>query len=209
MRNLLANSDLLRWAFSIGVPALSGFVGVVLGAWLTARRERVHRRYEFRVQQLRDFYSPLLGLRAEVRARGEHREHIHGLADAAWQRLCSEARQGRDNPEELLNLQRNRWPEFEAVIRYDDRQLAEQLVPTCRKMLLVFRDNLWLAEPETRSYFGELLKFVDVWDGWLANSIPVEVVNATGQKEASLQPLYQHLESTHDELRNHLSKGVL
>jgi hypothetical protein len=98
MRSFLTSPDLLKWVFSVAVPAISGFLGVVVGAWLTA---------------------------------------------------------------------------------------------------------------ETRPYFGELLKFVDIWDRWLAKSIPVEVVQSLGHTEASLQPFYDHLESKHDELRDHMSKGVL
>src|SRR2546427_9488865 len=35
------------------------------------------------------------------------------------------------------------------------RSLREDLVPSYRKMLAILRDNLWLAEPETRSYLGK------------------------------------------------------
>jgi hypothetical protein len=207
IRSLLTDPNLLRWVVSVATPAVFGFLGVVAGAWLTARRERAHRRYLFREKQLQDFYSPLLGLRAEIRERSEQRKKIQAVADSEWQRLCAGARQ-RSDPEELLRLQRNRWSEFEAVIDYDDRQLAQELVPAYRKMLSIFRDNLWLAEPETLSYFAELLKFVDMWDRWLTKSIPAEVVQRIGHSEGYLQPFYQHLESKHEELRDHLSKGV-
>ncbi len=207
IRGLLADPSLLKWVFSVATPAMFGFLGVVAGAWLTARRERAHRRYSFREKQLQDFYSPLLGLRAEIRERSEQRKNIHAVADSEWQRLCAEARQ-RSDPEDLLRLQRSRWKEFEAVIDYDDRQLAQELVSAYRKMLSTFRDNLWLAEPETRPHFDDLLKYLDIWERWLAKSIPVEVVQAMGHTEESLKPFYEHIERKHDELRDHLSKGA-
>jgi len=76
-------------------------------------------------------------------------------------------------------------------------------------MLSIFRDNLWLAEPETRLHFDELLKFVDIWERWLSRSIPIEVVRSLGHTEARLKTFYEHLEDKHDELRDHLSKGIL
>ena len=47
--------ELVRWGISIGIPALSGLVGVVIGAWLTGRRERSQRRLAFVEEQLKDF----------------------------------------------------------------------------------------------------------------------------------------------------------
>ncbi len=132
MPSFATNPDLLKWAFSVAIPAVSGFLGVVAGAWLTAKREKAQRRYTFREKQLQEFYSPLLGLRAEIRVRSDRRKEIHAVADSEWQRLCAEARQ-RSDPEDLVRLERNRWKEFEAVIDYDDRQLAQELVPATEK----------------------------------------------------------------------------
>jgi hypothetical protein len=102
--------ELMRWVISIGVPALSGLVGVIIGAWLTGRRERSQRRLAFVEKQLKDFYSPMLGLRNEIRMRGKLRVRIHDAADAVWKELCEQARQV--SVEALERLSRTRGPDF-------------------------------------------------------------------------------------------------
>lgn len=232
MRGFLVNADLLKWGFSVIVPAVSGFVGVVVGAWLTASREKANRRYAFRERQLHDFYSPLLGLRREVQARKKLRAKVHELANSEWEKLANEAYRSHD-PDATANLMRQRWPDYEKAGKYDERRLSEELLPTYRKMLSIFRDNLWLAEPETRPYFTTLLEFADVLERFLADSLPSEVLVRLDQQhtggiivaggllipkeilskmdysESSLQPFYDHLESKHDELRARLSRGSM
>ena len=68
---------LIHWGISIGIPAASGLGGVMLGAWLSGKRETRQRQLEFIKKQLRDFYSPLLGIRSEIRMRSELRVKIH------------------------------------------------------------------------------------------------------------------------------------
>ncbi|MFZ0478434.1 MAG: hypothetical protein WAL71_04740 [Terriglobales bacterium] len=206
IRALESNSDLLRWLFSVAVPAVAGFVGVIVGAWLSARREKSQRRYLFRERQLQDFYSPLLGLRTEILARSELRVKVRALADSEWRRLVNEAHQSPD-PEATLKLERHRWPLFEKVAIYDEKKLPEELIPTYRKMLSIFRDNLWLAEPETRPFLKTLLEFVDIWERWLGGNLVPEILSKLDHSESKLHPFYDHLELKHDELRMRLSRG--
>src|SRR5882672_4414106 len=133
--------DLQRWGLSIVIPALSGLVGVVIGAWLTGRRERSQRRHDFISQQLSSFYSPLLGLRTEIRMRSEFRVRVSEAADAAWRDLCAEAR--RVGTEELQRLTRERFPEFEKIITFDNDRLRNEILPAYRRMVTLFRENLW------------------------------------------------------------------
>jgi hypothetical protein len=206
MRNLIINPELLRWLLSVIVPAIAGFLGVVVGAWLSARREKGQRRYAFRERQLQDFYSPLLGLRTEVRARSEIRDKVHDLTKSEWGKLANEARQSPD-PQAESELWKSERPAFERVYKYSDKQFNEELIPTYRKMLSIFRDNLWLAEPETRPFFKILMEYVDFWERCLAWSLPAEVTFELDSSESKLQPFFDHLESKHDELRTRLSGG--
>jgi len=197
--------ELARWAISIGVPALSGLAGVVIGAWLTGRRERRLRRLAFTERQLKDFYSPLLGLRKEIRTRSELRVKIHNAADAAWRQLCEDAR--NVNVEALQQLSQTRGPEFTSLIEYDNTQLQQDLLPAYRQMVKLFRENLWLADPDTREHYPQLVEFVELWDRWLAKSIPAEVIQSLEHSEDNLKPFYDHLDVKHDALRAKLERG--
>lgn len=197
--------ELARWAVSIGVPALAGLVGVVIGALLTGQRERNQRRLAFVEKQLKDFYSPMLGLRTEVRMRSELGVRIHDTADVVWRELCERARQV--SVEALGNMSEKRGPEFKRLIDYDNKQLQEELLPAYRQMAKFFRENLWLADADTREHYQHLIEFVELWDRWLAKSIPAEVIERVGHSEENLNPFYEHLQQRHDDLRTKIKQG--
>lgn len=197
--------DLVRWGISIGVPAVAGLGGVMLGAWLSGIREKKQRVLTFIERQLCEFYSPLLGLRSEIRMRSELRSKVQDTAEFVWRRLCEENRE--IGAHALQKLTSERVNEFTKIIEYDNRRLREELVPAYRKMVNVFRDNMWLAESETNEYFGPLLEFVELWERWLAGSLPPEVLKALEHGEKSLYPFYDHLQMKHDELRKKLASG--
>jgi hypothetical protein len=197
--------ELVRWGISIGIPAVSGLGGVMLGAWLSGRRETRQRQLTFVERQLLDFYSPLLGIRSEIRMRSELRVRVHNTADAEWRRLCEEKK--LIGVEALQKLTDERGKEFTEIIEYDNRQLKEELIPAYRKMVNLFRDNMWLAEAETKEYFRPLLEFVELWERWLAKTLPSEVIQSLEHGEESLHPFYDHLQNKHDELREKLERG--
>jgi len=197
--------DLIRWTVSIAVPAIAGLLGVGIGAWLTGRREKHQRRLAFVEKQLKDFYSPMLGLRNEIAMRSQLRVRIHDTADAVWRELCSQAREV--SPEALGELSKNREPEFTSLIEYDNSQLLKELIPAYQQMATLFRDNYWLAHPETRAHYQELIEFVELWERWLANSIPAEVIQRLEHTEERLKPFYAHLEKKHDVLRQSIESG--
>lgn len=199
--------ELFRWGASIVVPTLAGLAGVVIGAWLTGLREKRHRRHQFISEQLRSFYSPLLGLRSEIEMRGDLRLRISAAAESAWRTLCERAR--AEGPESLRRLTEMRSAEFTEIIKYENRQLVEELIPAYKRMVAIFRDNLWLAGSDTRAHFGKLLEFVEIWERWLARSLPAEVLETLQHSETELQPLYEHLQQRHDELRSRLVSGEI
>ena len=192
--------ELTRWAISIAVPALAGLFGVWIGSTLTSRRERKEQRLSFLEKQLHEFYSGLLGIRSEIRMRSEVRVKVHDAAGAIWPDLCEDAR-ARGGPDELQRLTETRWPEFERLIEYDNNQLFQELLPLYRRMVELFRMNYWLAEPDTRAFFPELVEFVELWNRSEKKSLPVEVVERLGHGEEKLHEFYEHLQKKHDELR--------
>src|SRR6266496_4949101 len=79
--------ELTKWIASIAVPAVAGFIGIITGAWLTSRRERKQRQLDFIRTQLREFYSPILGLRQDILMRSELRVKVQQAANTAWGKL--------------------------------------------------------------------------------------------------------------------------
>jgi hypothetical protein len=201
----MEDPSILRWAIALALPALAGFAGVIAGAALTSRRERHARRLSFRSQQLQLLYGPLLGLRSEIQAISELRLRISNAADGAWRELAE--RRGDYQTDAFQRLIDERGPQFDAIIQYNNRQLTEELLPTYRKMLETFRNNLWLAEPETVPRFARLVEFLNIWDRWLTKTLPSEVLDRLNHGEEALKPLYAHVEEIVRELRGWLAAG--
>jgi hypothetical protein len=198
--------DLTRWLVSVSVPAFAGLAGVLIGAWLTGRQQNEQRKLDFVEKQLRLFYSPLLGIRNEIRMLSELRVKISHSADRHWRKLCEEA-QLVGGAEYLQKVTAERRDEFMKLIDYDNKQLTENLLPAYRRMVSIFRDNYYLSIKTTADHFLPLLEFVDIWDRWLDRSIPREVIEELGHDEKKLEDLYSDLEETHTALRTKLSNG--
>jgi hypothetical protein len=74
-----------------------------------------------------------------------------------------------------------------------------------REMLTIFRDNYWLAEPETKEFYSGLVEYVEVWNRWKAKSVTGETIREIGHTEEKLKPFYQELEKRTEILRSELS----
>jgi hypothetical protein len=173
-------------ALITAVVALVGFGGVLLGAWLTERQQQAQRRAEFLEHQLRDFYSPLLALHDQTLAKKRMREKVFQVA--------------QKDP-------RVKREQFDQLAQHDAEHFVEELFPDYEKMLTVFRDNLWLADAETQSYFPDFFEFVEIWRKWLKGTLPTMMVPAYGHSEEPLQPFYEHLRRKLEELQTKLSHG--
>ncbi|MCE5190822.1 MAG: hypothetical protein LLG08_03555 [Actinomycetia bacterium] len=196
-----AQVELLQWTITIA----AGLVGVLVGAWLSGRQQRSRGRLAFLEQQLRDFYSPMLGLRNEIRMRSELRLKLQTESEAAWKELAEQARGG--GVAALERLSTDRGPAFKELIEYDNVQFEHELLPAYRKMVSLFRDNYWLADSDTHAFYQGLLQFVELWERWLAGAVPYEVVDRVGLNEGSLQPFYKHLQDKNDALRSKIASG--
>jgi len=196
--------EVLKWGISIMVPAISGLCGVAIGAFLTSRREKLKRKHSFLSKQLTDFYSPLLVIRKELKASGELRLRISSAADIEWRKLCGRY---EGQPDELRKLSETRGKRFEKIIDYNNEKLKNEALPAYHRMIKIFRDNMWLAEESTLRHFSALIEYVDIWDRFMAETLPGEVVTALGHTEESLYPLYEDLQKRHDEIRSQLAEG--
>jgi hypothetical protein len=196
----------VRWAVTLVIPAAAGFGGVVVGALLTARRERRQRQHAYMEKQLSAFYSPMFGLRNEVRTHSALRVRIQNEASAAWAQVCSDS-EHLAFPERQ-RITNERGPEFSQIIEYDNDKLHEELLPAYRKILALFRENYWLAEPETRSFYAEVVEFVEIWNRWVQKALPVEVFKRLQHTEERLAPFYEHIENKHDAIRAKLKAGA-
>lgn len=197
---------IIKQVVPVAIPAATGFIGVLVGAWLATRQDRRRLRMEFRAKQLSRFYSPLLGIREEIRILSEIREYVRGEARDIWQDLCRIGR-ARGDPQAIMKILEPEGEKLKTRIEYDNSQLEQRLLPGYRRMLEHFRDNYWLAKPETRQYFTILVRFVEGWDRFLSGTHSAEVLERLDVNEDDLQPFYAHLREAHDELRGKVERA--
>jgi len=190
---------------TLGIGALGGAVaGAIITQVMTNARDRRTQRIAHRKQQLEQFYGPLLAARKEIRARSELRVKLQEALDAQHSTLEAAASGGVIGRDDRINAATDK-PSILANIQDEGQTFRDVLMPRYRNMIDIFRDKMWLAEPETRKYFGQLIEFVDVWDKILDGKLPRSVAPAINHTEANLKPFYTHLEEAHDRLRSEMS----
>ncbi|HEY1744757.1 MAG TPA: hypothetical protein VGG18_16425 [Granulicella sp.] len=179
------------------IAAGAALSGIAVGSWFTARNQQRERRNARVREQLQGFYSPMLGMRSEIGTKSHIRNKVSSATGAEYVEQFA----GVSEPEHKAMIERDMWPLFERVPLYNDEQLRNEIIPLYRKMLDHFSKNLWLAEPSTQEFYPQFCEFVEIWNRFLAGSMPRGVVERLDHSEATLKPFYQDLLSTFERLR--------
>ena len=185
------------------ISAAAGLIGVLLGSWLTVRRERSERRYHFITRQLDEFYAPFYALRQELRAKGETRVKISTIAQDTWANLFEKV----EVPSLKREYHERYWPQYESIIAYNNDQIAADVVPTYHAILRLFREKIGLANEPTRVHYRALVEFIEIWDRFLKKSLPAAVTVELQHNEESLYPLYDEVEREFVRLQGVLKDG--
>ncbi|OHA17799.1 MAG: hypothetical protein A2664_04310 [Candidatus Taylorbacteria bacterium RIFCSPHIGHO2_01_FULL_46_22b] len=181
--------DTIKFIIPPLATLLAGYIGVRYGF----KQIKIEKRLEFIEKQLKEFYSPILGRRKYIRAKSEFRLKVETISGRQWK---ENAQKGIQQSAESVS----------GEIEYNNKQLEEEFLPLYREMLTIFRDNYWLAEPETRQFYNELVEYVEGWNRWKAKGVTAETMQEIGHSEEKLKPLYDELEKRVDILRFELSQ---
>lgn len=182
-------------------PVISGLIGAGVVYYFGVRQLVAQRRLAFVERQLSESYAPLAGLRKQIRAKSELRERVSEAAETTWQSICDSYGGAPMHDHE------ERFAPFKKIIEYDDEQLRQELFPKYREMLTLFTDRYHLASPDTRAFYQPFLEFVEIWNRWLAEALPAEVVKELGHGEEGLHSFYEHLEFKMDALQKEVARG--
>jgi hypothetical protein len=193
----------MSWNFLVQVFLI--LLSALTAAWFTRRHYLHQRRLAFREQQLREFYSAILGLRKIIQAKTEIRVKVWTASDETWKQLCQEARRSYAPIETQERLSRERFPSFQKGIDFDQDQLRNEVLPMFRQMVVLFKEKYWLADPDTQQFLPALTEFVELWDRNIAGAMPWEVIEHLKPTEKGVEPFYQHIELKHEALRKELS----
>jgi len=175
------NTLILKELMSQG---LIGLLGVLLGVVLTALFQKGFNKNSFIERQIECLYSPLLGIREEIKAKDKIRSDISN----------SSANGKNDDL-------------FSQGIEYDNSQLRDEIMPAYERMIQIMRDNNWLAEESTRKYLPLLIKVVEVWKRDHKKVISNQVRLSLPHSDKDLQGFYDDLEYNLKVLRSKVKKG--
>ena len=178
---------------------------MIIGSVLTSRREILQRKLDFLEKQLDMFYSPMLGIRNEIKVQSEIRSRLQTLANEEWLKIVNKIE--HLDIEKKKEIFERRSKDSEKLIEYDTSKLREKLIPAYRRMSDLFRENYWLAEEETREYFVGLLEYVEIWNRWIEGTLPVEVLMRLDHAEENLDHFYLHIEKMHNSIRYKVKTG--
>ncbi len=187
----------IEWIPLLGALGVGGLLGTIGTQWATGRRETTARCISFKKQQLEQFYGPLLAMHKEIRARSELRVKLQQAIDN--QHFADMLAAGPGKVEQASD------PHIGVIaknVKDENETFRNVLMPRYRDMLNVFREKMWLADPETRKHYNGLVEFVDVWEKILDDKLPSSVASVIGHTENNLKPFYDHLEEMHDRLRS-------
>jgi hypothetical protein len=184
----------------------AGLIGVGLGgglALLNRRRQRVEDRIQ---QQLDEFYAPFLGIRMHIQAKSEFRVMLSGKFGEAWPSLFTDAR-AQGNPSLLKEIEEKHWPAFEKAQDYSNHVLEHEIVPLYNKLVKLFTDKMQFTEASTRTHFGELVEYVEIWNRFFADALPNEALPFFDHREEKIKPLYADVANQVENLTRQLSLG--
>lgn len=189
--------------WSPAISAGAGLAGVLIGSWLATRREEEERRLRFIQRQLEEFYAPFCALRQEIRAKSEVRVKVSKTAAAEWAALF----EGIESSDLKQEIEARHKDQFDSIVTYNHKQVADDLLPSYRRMLDLFREKLWLVERATRIHYPTLVEFVEVWNRRVAGSLPASVAEEMGHGEENLDSLYADAERHRDQLQRKIRDG--
>lgn len=186
--NLLTITETIKFLVSVLAPLIAGYIGVRYGL----KQIKMQKRIDLIENQLNKFYSPILGLHKEIRAKSELRLKIKTLGDEAWAEACKIG-----SPD---------ITPYSKEIEYNNKQLTEVFIPQYNKMLEIFRENFWLAEPETKQFYPKLVEYIEIWNRNFNDGLPPEVARKINHTEEWINPFYDELQLRTDKLRKELLK---
>ena len=72
--------------------------------------------------------------------------------------------------------------------------MREELIPLYREILRIFTEKYWLADEDTREYYESFSEFIEIWERYLSEALPSNVLIKLHHSEEELHGFYEHVE---------------
>lgn len=190
--------DMLKIVLPSLFTMLVAWRGANLAYQYTIKQIKYKNHKDFIKKQITEFYSPMLGYKKRIRASGELRVELGHASGEAWRKLCER------QPQPFLDSDKYYSP-FKKMIDYENEKFPKDLLPLYDKMEKLFTENYWLANSDTKEYYGPFCRYVELWHRDYDGAIPNEVHDIVKIEEEPLNPFYENLETTLEQLTAEIS----
>ncbi|MAB51577.1 MULTISPECIES: hypothetical protein [unclassified Marinobacter] len=168
----------------------SALVGALVVYIFGVRKSSIDVRNAFFQKQLSEFYSPIAGYRKRIQSKSEIREKVSSVAQEAWKEAVAK----RNPAWETKDEREKEFEPYGKIIEYDNAQLREELIPLYREILRIFTEKYWLADEDTREYYESFSEFIEIWERYLSEALPSNVLIKLHHSEEELHGFYEHVE---------------
>jgi len=140
--------DIMEYFLKI-FDSIKGFLFTIVGALVGAygvykyglKQSQIKARLEFIEKQIQEFYSPMVGLITDIIAKNELRIKISKASDVEWRKIMEDV-----TPVVYEHLKDNsEIKKFSKIIEYDNEELIRHIIPSYKKMLVIFQEKIWLT----------------------------------------------------------------
>jgi hypothetical protein len=181
------------------IAASSGLLGVIVGGFITTWNQRHERKITYLLEELREFYAPLLGMCTQVLAKAGTSQKIN--RSIVRERL-NQLNQTR-NPETQSQIS-DRFREHDNRIEEDYKnKFDNETFPAYRDMLDHFTNHMWLSEPSTLKFYDELVELVELLR---LDKEDVTEPGVAGERYERQNKLFKNLEALNKDLRDNSEK---
>jgi hypothetical protein len=181
------------------IAASSGLLGVIVGGFIATWNQRNERKITYLIEELREFYAPLLGMCTQVLAKAGTSQEINRSRISERLEQLHQTR----NPEAQSRIS-DRFREHDNRIEEDNKnQFDNEIFPAYRNMLNRFTSHMWLSEPSTLKFYSELVELVELLRLDKEN---VTEPGVAGERYKRQNELFKNLEEFNKDLRDNSEK---
>ena len=129
----------------------------------------------------------MLGYRERLKARGELRLKVRTVAGSEWARLAEQTHE--TGMEAIHELQEKRCRSFRESSNTTTSSLRSRTFPCTVRCSTCLPRRCTLPNPSTRAHLLALVEFIGLWERFLTDNLPHEVVSRIGADEENLKPV--------------------
>jgi len=186
--------SILNSAWTSLVPVIC----IIIGYFLSTYQKTSDRKIEYIYHQINDFYNPIVSCISKIENISSVTRELSLTASEGWKKLHERSPQPFYNHDEAFKP-------FEALIEYDKNQFLKEIMPLYKDILDIFTKNYYLADDKSKEFYGEYLKFIEIWNRHLTSPLPDDVYEIIIKNWPNTDLFFNHIKKQLNSLTKKIS----